>query len=125
MVLPDHLHCLWTLPEGDTDFSGRWRAIKTAFSKQIPQGEFRSASRRGKSERGIWQRRFWEHAIRDERDYAAHMDYIHFNPVKHGIVAEVADWPHSSFHRAVRLGLYPTAWSGGGTALNDVGEARS
>ena len=123
VVLPDHLHCLWTLPEGDLNFSMRWQAIKTAFSKQIPQGEFRSASRSGKAERGIWQRRFWEHTIRDDRDYAAHMDYTHFNPVKHGLVAEVADWPYSSFHHAVRMGLYPTNWAGDGVSLNDVGEA--
>ena len=123
VVLPDHLHCLWTLPEGDADFSARWQAIKTAFSKEMPQGEYRSPSRRAKAERGIWQRRFWEHTIRDEQDYAAHMDYIHFNPVKHGLVAEVADWPYSSFHRAVKMGLYPTTWTGSGATLNDMGEA--
>ncbi|MDR3520553.1 MAG: transposase [Acidocella sp.] len=123
-VLPDHLHCLWTLPEDDTNFSARWQAIKTAFSKQIPQGEFRSASRSGKGERGIWQRRFWEHTIRDDRDYAAHFDYIHFNPVKHGLVANAVEWPYSSFHRAVTLGLYPPDWAdAGGVALNDAGEA--
>ena len=72
VVLPEHMHCLWTLPEGDTDFSGRWQAIKTEFSRHLPPGEYRSASRIGKGERGIWQRRFWEHAIRDDRDYAAH-----------------------------------------------------
>jgi putative transposase len=84
VVLPDHLHCLWTLPEGDFDYATRWKAIKTDFSKQIPEGEFRSASRVAKGERGIWQRRFWEHTIRDDRDYRAHVDYVHFNPVKHG-----------------------------------------
>jgi putative transposase len=123
VVLPDHRHCLWTLPEGGVDFSARWQAIKTAFSKQIPPGEFRSASRLGKAERGIWQLPFWEHTIRDDRDYAAHMDYIHFNPVKHGLVAEAANWPYSSFHHAVSMGLYPTGWTGGGVALNEVGEA--
>ena len=84
-----------TLPfdaaEGDFDFPGRWQAIKTAFSKQIPEGEFRSASREAKGQRGLWQRRFWEHTIRDDTNYAAHIDYIHFNPVKHGLVAGVAD----------------------------------
>ena len=84
VVLPEHMHCLWTLPEGDTDFSTRWQAIKTAFSRRLPPGEHRSASRFGKGVRGIWQRRFWEHTIWDDRDYGAHLDYIHFNPVKYG-----------------------------------------
>jgi putative transposase len=105
------------------NFSMRWQAIKTTFSKQIPRAEFRSASRSGKAERGIWQRRFWEHTIGDDRDYAAHMDYTHFNPVKHGLVAEVAAWPYSSFHHAVRMGLYPTGRAGGGVALNGAAEA--
>jgi putative transposase len=106
------MHCLWTLPEGDTDYSGRWRAIKMAFSREMPTGERRSASRVVRRERGIWQRRFWEHTIRDDRDYAVHMDYVHFNPVKHGLVAHPADWPYSSFHRCLRMGLYPTDWGG-------------
>jgi len=122
VVLPDHLHSLWTLPDRDLDFSGRWQTIKTAFSKQVPEGEFRSASREAKGERGVWQRRFWEHTIRDDRDYAAHFDYIHFNPVKHGLVAGVADWPHSSFRRSVAMGFYPADWAGGGMALNDARE---
>lgn len=108
---------------GDADYSTRWQAIKTAFSKAMPRDEFISASRRAKAERGIWQRRFWEHTIRNEQDYAAHMDYIHFNPVKHGLVAEVAQWPYSSFQRAVKTGFYPTTWAGGGGATNDMGEA--
>jgi len=107
VVLPDHMHCLWTLPDGDADFSGRWRAIKAGFSLQLTPAESRSASRIAKGERGIWQRRFWEHMIRDDRDYAAHMDYVHFNPIKHGLVAEAADWPCSSFHRCVERGVYP------------------
>jgi putative transposase len=124
VALPDHLHSLWTLPENDVAFSARWQAIKTAFSKQIPQGELRSASRQEKGERGIWQRRFWEHTIRDGQDYNAHFDYIHYNPVKHGLVDHVADWPYSSFHRAVTKGLYPASWEGdGGMPLNDAGEA--
>jgi putative transposase len=90
VVLPDHTHCMWTLPDNDTNFSARWQAIKTAFSKRMMVGEHRSPSRAGKGERGIWQRRFWEHTIRDDRDYAAHLDYIHFNPVKHGLVTQVA-----------------------------------
>jgi putative transposase len=110
VVLPDHIHTLWTLPEGDVEFSLRWQAIKMAFSRKIPAGEHRSASRAGRRERGIWQRRFWEHTVRDDQDYAAHMDYTHFNPVKHGLVTRVADWPYSSFHQAVAKGLYPREW---------------
>jgi putative transposase len=112
VVMPDHLHCLWTLPAGDADYAARWQGIKMAFSRKIPAGEWRSASRQRKRERGIWQRRFWEHTIRDDRDYAAHMDYIHFNPVKHGFVSKVADWPYSSFHNAVSKGFYPRDWVG-------------
>jgi len=123
VVLPDHMHCLWTLPDGDTNFSARWNAIKINFSRKLPPGEYRSASRAAKRERGIWQRRFWEHTIRDERDYATHMDYIHFNPVKHALVAAAADWPYSSFHRAVAQGIYPPNWAASGPALEDAGEA--
>jgi putative transposase len=86
VVLPDHMHCLWTLPEGDADFPGRWRAIKKGFSKCVPIGEPRSPVMICRGERGIWLRRYWEHTIRDDRELAAHMDYIHFNPVKHGLV---------------------------------------
>jgi putative transposase len=123
VVLPDHMHCLWTLPEGDIDFSGRWNAIKINFSRKMPAGEYRSASRASRRERGIWQRRFWEHTIRDEGGYAAHVDYIHFNPVKHGLVERVADWPFSSFHRAVAQGIYPREWAFSGQGLGDAGEA--
>jgi putative transposase len=114
VILPEHLHALWTLPAGDADYSTRWKRIKDAFTKAFPKTERRSASRMAKGERGIWQRRFWDHSIRDEADYARHFDYIHYNPVKHGWVRQVKDWPHSSFHRYVRQGLYPSDW--GGTA---------
>ena len=113
VILPDHLHAVLTLPDGDADYSGRWRRIKAAFSTALPSTERRSASRRSKGERGIWQRRFWEHLIRDEEDYARHVDYIHFNPVKHGHVKWVRDWPYSTFHRFVREGKYPLDWAGG------------
>lgn len=106
VVLPDHLHCLWQLPPGDSDNATRWRHIKSAFSRAMPVGEHRSARRVAKAERGIWQRRYWEHLIRDERDLVAHVDYIHFNPVKHGHAATAADWPYSSFHRHVQLSLF-------------------
>ena len=93
VVLPDHLHAIWTLPEGDADFALRWRLIKSSFSHGLPQGERISQSRAGKGERGIWQRRYWEHTLRDNGDFARHADYIHFNPVKHGLAARVKDWP--------------------------------
>jgi putative transposase len=106
VVLPDHMHCLWTLPEGDSDFPSRCRQIKTTFSKSFPVTEQRSAVMVCRGERGIWQRRYWEHLIRDDRDYAGHMDYVRFNPVKHGLTARAADWPYSSFQRCVISGLY-------------------
>jgi len=113
VVLPDHMHCLWTLPQGDADFPGRWRAIKIAFVKGLPAVEPRSSVMTSRGERGIWQRRYWEHTIRDDRDFAAHMDYTHFNPVKHGLVGHPADWPYSSFRRCVDRGLYSDHWRGG------------
>ena len=112
VILPDHLHAIWNLPEGDADFALRWRLIKSAFSRGLPNDEEISASRTHKAERGIWQRRYWEHTLRDENDFARHVDYIHFNPVKHGHVGRVADWPFSTFHRMVRAGLYPPDWAG-------------
>jgi len=111
VILPDHLHCIWTLPPNDADFSTRWRLIKSSFARAVAPGERLSIRRQMKHERGVWQRRFWEHAIRDQGDYDAHLDYIHFNPVKHGWVPRVAEWPHSSFHRFVRLGLYQPEWA--------------
>lgn len=112
VVLPDHTHCVWTLPLGDDDYSSRWKAIKIAFAKSLPKSERLSAVRERKGERGIWQRRFWEHTIRDESDYAAHVDYVHINPFKHGLVERVADWPYSSFHRFVEAGIYTSDWAG-------------
>ncbi len=111
VVLPEHLHCLWTLPLEDGDYSTRWRLIKSFFVRGLEQGEAVSASRSGKGERGIWQRRFWEHTIRDEEDYRRHVEYIHFNPVKHGLVDHPAKWPWSSFHSFARRGLYPPDWT--------------
>ena len=113
VVLPDHLHAMWSLPAGDSDFSTRWRLIKTAFTRQIPATERLSAVRKRKGERGIRQRRFWEHAIRDEHDWERHVDYIHFNPVKHGHAKRAIDWPYSSLHRFVREGQYAVDWGGG------------
>jgi putative transposase len=113
--LPDHLHCIWTLPEGDTDFSQRWREIKhhvsyTCRDRSNAAPASPVMQRRGES--AIWQRRFWEHQIRDERDFERHVDYIHINPVKHGHVAHASLWPYSSFGRYVREGIYPADWGG-------------
>ncbi len=113
MVLPDHMHCIWTLPQGDADYAKRIRLIKTLFSKEIPKTERYPNMRLRKGERGIWQRRYWEHTIRDERDYATHMDYLHYNPVKHGYIEKVMDWPYSTFRHHVQLGLYPENWGSG------------
>ncbi len=112
VVLPDHLHCVVQLPEGDTDFTLRLRLIKAGFSKSLPRTEWLSAVRQRRGERGIWQRRFWEHLIKDEADYRAHMDYVHINPVKHGLVERVVDWPYSTFHRLAAEGVYPIDWAG-------------
>lgn len=110
VVLPDHLHTLWTLPAGDADFSMRWRLIKSAFSRGLPQTETIGPSRYTKAERGIWQRRFWEHLIRDDSDLAHHMAYIHFNPVKHAYVDRPIAWPYSSIHKFIRDGIMDADW---------------
>lgn len=101
------------LPSGDADYAVRWRLIKMGFSKSIPPKEWCSKVRQRRDERGIWQRRYWEHQIQSESNYQAHMDYVHFNPVKHGLVAKVGDWPYSTFHRQVEQDVYPTDWGGG------------
>jgi len=120
--MPDHLHCIWTFPEGDADCSNRWNLIKGQFSRSIEKGERVSASRAGKRERGIWQRRFWAHLIKDQEDFNRHVDYIHWNPVKHGKAKQAADWPYSSFHHYVRLGFYPSTWGYADTFDFDAGE---
>ena len=125
VVLPDHLHCIWTLPQDDDDFSSRWRAIKKYFSKSLPRVEYRSPVRIKNRERGIWQRRFWEHTIRDANDYRRHMDYLHYNPVKHGLVSQVRDWPYSTFHVLVCQGVYPADWgTDPGESVQDAGERK-
>ena len=115
-VLPDHLHAMWKLPDGDADFSVRWSLIKSGFTRGLPIDVDRSSSKLRRRERGLWQRRFWEHAIRDETDLQRHIDYIHFNPVKHGLVDRVGDWPYSSFKSYVARGDLPPDWGG------DMGE---
>jgi putative transposase len=114
VIMPDHLHCLWTLPPGDGDFSTRWSWLKSHFSRAIPSGERISPSRVKRRERRLWQRRFRAHLVTGQDDFNAHFDYIHWNPVKHGRVRRVADGPHSSFHRFVALGVYPANWGHSG-----------
>ncbi len=112
VIMPDHLHCIWTLPPNDSDFSLRWNMLKGYFSRHIEMGERISSSRKTRGERGIWQRRFWEHLLRDQTDFNRHVDYIHWNPVKHGWVKQVREWPYSSFHRYVEQGVYAENWGG-------------
>ena len=122
VVLPEHLHCVIELPPDDTNHATRWRLIKMEFSKALPRTERLSAVRTRREERGIWQRRYWEHLIRGERDYRAHMDYVHINPVKHGLVGRVADWPYSTFHNMVAEGMYPVNWAGGNDSELEYGD---
>jgi len=110
VTMPDHLHAVLTLPEGDDRFAMRWSLIKSGFSKRIEADEGTTESRRQNGERGIWQRRFWEHLIRDDGDLQRHVDYVHYNPVKHGLVGRPSDWPFSSLHRHVRLGAMSADW---------------
>jgi putative transposase len=122
VLLPDHLHCIWTLPHGDANFSMRWSQIKRYVSQQCGDTfgiKEKSASRTKRHESGLWQRRFWEHQIRDEGDFARHVDYIHWNPVKHGLVLRATDWPYSTFHRFVRNGAYRPDW---GLAVSEAAD---
>jgi REP-associated tyrosine transposase len=113
-LLRDHIHCIWIMPDGDANYSIRWKEIKRLFTKgyleQVGPGEMRNDSRMSRGEAAIWQRRFWEHTIRDEEDLNRHRDYIHYNPVKHGLVKSVSDWPWSSFHRYMKMGYYEAGW---------------
>ena len=111
VILPDHLHTIWTLPDSDADFPKRWRLIKSTFSRVLSTTEQISKSRINKGERGIWQRRYWEHLIKDENDYNQHVNYIHYNPVKHAYVESPSDWPYSSIHRYIRNGDLPSDWA--------------
>jgi len=121
VLMPDHLHCIWTLPEGDSDFSTRWMMIKRMVSIATRDTTFRAdwvnSSKHKHRESTLWQRRFWEHAIRDDEDFGRHVDYIHWNPVKHGLVANAADWPYSTFHRFLNDGIYTRDW---GTAESSI-----
>jgi putative transposase len=124
VILPEHLHIIMTLPEGDTDYPNRWRLIKRRFTKAVTNAGT-SVRRHRNGEAALWQRRFWEHTIRDDRDFERHVDYIHINPVKHGLVSRVRDWPYSSFHDYVRRGLLPEDWGGDfSTIQGSFGERR-
>ena len=112
VILPEHLHTIWTLPEGDNNYSVRWSLIKAGFSREISKTEVCTNSRISKGERGIWQRRYWEHLIRDDADYQTHVNYIHYNPVKHGYVSSPSDWPYSSIHRFMVDGMCESNWGG-------------
>jgi putative transposase len=131
VLLPNHLHCIWTLPPGDANYALRWNFTKRLVSqatRQFVEPPINN-SRQQRRELGLWQRRFWEHQIRDEQDFIKHVEYIHWNPVKHGYVIRVKDWPYSSFHRYVRQGLYPLDWASvdeaTATAEGDYGEPQS
>jgi putative transposase len=115
VVMPDHIHCIWTLPDGDANYPTRWRLIKTGLTKNF------SSAQTGQNPKSLWQKRYWEHTVRDQKDFNRHVDYIHFNPVKHGYVARAADWPYSSFHRFVRNGILPVDWGVDETQLEGVG----
>jgi putative transposase len=125
VLMPDHLHVIWTLPKGDINYGKRVGLVKAYFSKAartwFHDESKMNPSRRDRRETTIWQRRFWEHTIRDEEDLARHFDYLHYNPVKHGLVQRVRDWPYSSFHRLVKEGIYPNDW-GEGLTFDDQAE---
>ncbi len=124
VILPDHLHAIWTLPSDDADFSGRWKRIKAYFTHRLVAAGA-PVKRHRNGEYALWQRRFWEHTIRNEGDLERHVDYIHFNPVKHKLVSRVREWPYSSFHAYVRRGLLPADWAGDdGEPMMDFGERR-
>ena len=111
VVMPDHLHAVWTLPPGDHDYPGRWRLIKSRYTQALLRAGV-DLCRNKKGEYDLWQRRYWEHTLRNDSDLERHVDYIHYNPVKHGWVKRVRDWPNSTFHRYVRKGIYQLDWAG-------------
>jgi len=122
IIMPNHLHAIWTLPAGDSDFSTRWGLIKAGFSRNIKNTESISVSRQSKGERGIWQRRFWEHQIMNDNDYQRHVDYIHYNPVKHGYVTQPSAWRWTSLHRYIKQGVVPANWAEGEQLEGGFGE---
>lgn len=120
VILPEHLHIIITLPDDDCNFPERWKAIKSQFTRALVQDNIVCLTKNKKGEYNLWQRRYWEHQIRDEVDLQHHVDYIHYNPVKHGHVRQVVDWPYSSFHRYVKSGVIESNW-GGGDKLDGIG----
>ena len=124
VILPDHLHAVWTLPSGDSDFSGRWKRIKAYFTHRLVAAGV-PVKRHRNGEYALWQRRFWEHTIRNEIDFERHVGDVHFNPVKHKLVSRAREWPYSSFHVYVRRGLLPADWAGDvDEPMMDFGERR-
>ena len=119
VILPDHMHTIWTLPCNDSDYPGRWKAIKSLFTRALVKSRI-PLTRNSRGEYRLWQKRYWEHTISDEHDLRSHIDYIHFNPVKHGHVGHSSEWPYSTFHRYVRSGLLPSDWSGGAHEAEDM-----
>ncbi len=124
VVLPDHLHCIWTLPPGDGDFSTRWRLVKTWFTKHCDPAlrPEPNRSRMARRQQALWQHRYWEHMLRDETDFCRHVDYIHFNPVKHVYVSSSMEWPYSSFRRYVDEGKYSSDWGWKAMDFEGVGK---
>jgi putative transposase len=123
VILPDHLHCIWTLPPGDADFATRWRLIKTWFTKHCAPAlrSLPNSLQKSRREQALWQHRYWEHLLRDERDFDRHVEYIHYNPVKHGYAASPMEWPHSSFRRYAEAGIYAAGWGQGVVDFEGVG----
>ena len=119
VILPDHFHIVMTLPDGDFNFSTRLQLVKRGFTDSVIKAG-QKIERYANGEYALWQRRFWEHTIRDERDFETHVDYVHFNPVKHGLVTRVSDWPYSSFHRYVKAELLPDDWAGDASSSNQA-----
>jgi putative transposase len=124
VVLPDHLHCIWTMPPEDADFSTRWRLIKTWFTKHCDPGLRAKPSgvQSKRQEQALWQHRYWEHMLRDENDFERHVEYIHYNPVKHGYAVSPMEWQHSSFHRFVEMGIYDASWGQGIVEFEGIGK---
>jgi putative transposase len=123
VILPDHIHCIWTLPPLDADYAIRWRLIKTWFTKHCDRGLLIpvKASKQRKKQQAIWQNRYWEHLLRDDLDFERHVDYIHYNPCKHGLVAKPIDWKYSSFHRFVSRGMLAPDWCCSEKILDGIG----
>lgn len=124
VVLPDHIHAIWELPDFDSDFSTRWALIKKGFTKRM-KGRLKTpspdTSRIKRREGTVWQRRFWEHKIRDESDLRAHIEYIHYNPVKHGLASAPMEWEYSSFVEYVEKGIYTPDWGAGDIEFAGIG----